>query len=115
MASRVVRLGRRLTAASRVRRLAAEARPGETVEQAQKGTGDDRSRAVVLSQRLPEDFVENTLLPHLESQLLYNVHIYTPAELTQIAKAYCKQEAPRTTLEHGTRIGSNRFESAVVV
>ena len=27
-------------------------------------------------------------MPHLESQLLYNIHVYTPAELTQIARAY---------------------------
>ena len=88
MASRVACLGRRLLFLGR-RRFAAEPRPGEKVEEARQA---DKDRAVVLSQRLPEDFVENTLLPHLESQLLYNVHIYTPAELTQIAKAYCKQE-----------------------
>ena len=50
------------------------------------------TQAVVLSKRLPEDFIENTLLPHLESQLLYNIHTYTPAELTQIARAYCTSE-----------------------
>jgi hypothetical protein len=44
----------------------------------------------VLSKRLPEDFVENTLKPHLESQLLSNIHVYTPAELVKIARAYSK-------------------------
>jgi hypothetical protein len=46
----------------------------------------------VLSKRLPEDFVENTLKPHLESQLLSNIHAYTPAELVKIARAYSKQQ-----------------------
>lgn len=45
----------------------------------------------MLSKRLPEDFVENTLKPHLESQLLSNIHAYTPAELVKIARAYSKQ------------------------
>jgi len=60
--------------------------------------GEKTSNAVVLSKRLPEDFIENTLLPHLESQLLYNIHTYTPAELTQIARAYCKQEVKQLAL-----------------
>jgi len=46
----------------------------------------------VLSKRLPQDFVENTLMPHLESQLLENIKAYTPAELAQIARAYSKME-----------------------
>jgi hypothetical protein len=50
-------------------------------------------KGVVLSKRLPEDFIENTLRPHLESQLLNNIHAYTPAELVKIARAYSKQDA----------------------
>jgi len=49
-------------------------------------------KGLVLSKRLPEDFVENTLKPHLESQLLSNIHAYTPAELVKIARAYGKQD-----------------------
>lgn len=49
-------------------------------------------KGLVLSKRLPEDFVENTLKPHLESQLLSNIHAYTPAELAKIARAYSKQD-----------------------
>ena len=61
--------------------------------------GDESaSKSVVLSKRLPEDFIENTLLPHLESQLLDNIHIYTPAELTQIAKAYAIQDIRQRAL-----------------
>jgi len=60
-------------------------------EEAESQDGGSR-KAVVLSKRLPEDFVENTLLPHLESQLLDSIHVYTPAELAQIARAYSKQQ-----------------------
>jgi len=52
----------------------------------------DKANAVVMSKRLPQDFVENTLLPHLESQLLENIHVYTPAELAKISRAYSVQE-----------------------
>lgn len=60
--------------------------------------GDSKKKAVVLSKRLPQDFVENTLLPHLESQLLDNIHVYSPAELSQIARAYSKQEVRQWAL-----------------
>jgi len=59
---------------------------------------DPRKKAVVLSKRLPQDFVENTLLPHIESQLLDSIHVYTPAELSQIARAYSKQEVRQRVL-----------------
>jgi len=55
-------------------------------------------KSVVLSKRLPKDFVENTLLPHLESQLLDNIHVYTPAELAQISRTYSKQEVRQRVL-----------------
>lgn len=61
-------------------------------------SSEDRSKAVVLSKRLPTDFVENTLLPHLESQLLENIQTYTPAELAKIARAYAKQEVRQYAL-----------------
>ncbi|CAK9059833.1 unnamed protein product [Durusdinium trenchii] len=72
-------------------------------EEASGGSGgsekeDGKGKAVVLTHRLPDDYLENTLLPHLESQLLYNIHIYTPAELTQIAKAYAKMEVRQLAL-----------------
>lgn len=54
--------------------------------------------AVVLSKRLPADFVENTLLPHLESQLLHNIHTYTPAELVKITRAYAQQPVTQSAL-----------------
>lgn len=65
-----------------------------------QGTEDDGTgkKAVVLSKRLPQDFVESTLLPHLESQLLDNIHVYTPAELSQISRAYAKQEVRQRAL-----------------
>lgn len=53
---------------------------------------------MVLSKRLPEDFQQNTLLPHLESQLLDNIHVYTPAELTKIARAYAKMPVRQRVL-----------------
>lgn len=66
--------------------------------EAQDAHAADKSKAVVLSKRLPEDFVENTLLPHLESQLLNNIHVYTPAELAKIARAYSQQEVTQYAL-----------------
>lgn len=51
----------------------------------------DSGKAVVMSKRLPEDFVDTTLMPHLESQLLEHVHTYTPASLANIARAYSRQ------------------------
>ena len=60
--------------------------------------GAESPKSVVLSKRLPEDFIENTLRPHLESQLLDNIHVYTPAELTQIAKAYSVQDIRQRAL-----------------
>lgn len=52
----------------------------------------------MLSKRLPEDFVEHTLMPHLESQLLDSIQAYTPAELAQIARIYAKQEIRQKVL-----------------
>lgn len=60
----------------------------------------DSGKAVVLSKRLPEDFIENTLLPHLESQLLDSIHVYTPAELCKIARAYAAQEVTQYALSY---------------
>lgn len=68
-----------------------------STEEAEEGE-DPKKKAVVLSKRLPQDFVENTLLPHLESQLLDNIHVYTPAELAQISRAYSKQEVRQWAL-----------------
>jgi len=51
-----------------------------------------------MSKRLPEDYVQNTLMPHLESQLLENIHVYTPAELANIARAYSRQEIRQRAL-----------------
>lgn len=66
---------------------------------ASSSTGEEaRQDAVVLSKRLPQDFVQNTLLPHLESQLLDSIHVYTPAELAQIARIYSKQEVRQRVL-----------------
>lgn len=53
---------------------------------------------MVLSKRLPQDFIENTLMPHIESQLLDSIHVYTPAELCKIARAYSKQEVRQRVL-----------------
>eukprot|EP00933_Yihiella_yeosuensis_P033467 TRINITY_DN2716_c3_g1_i1.p1 TRINITY_DN2716_c3_g1~~TRINITY_DN2716_c3_g1_i1.p1 ORF type:complete len:487 (-),score=105.75 TRINITY_DN2716_c3_g1_i1:139-1554(-) len=59
---------------------------------------EEGGNAVVLSKRLPEDFIENTLMPHLESQLLDSIHIYTPAELCQIARTYSRQQVRQMPL-----------------
>ena len=65
----------------------------------EQGEGDESTpKSVVLSKRLPEDFIENTLMPHLESQLLENIHVYTPAELTQIARVYSMQKVRQRAL-----------------
>lgn len=63
----------------------------EPASETQAAAEAARKNAVVLSKRLPEDFIENTLMPHLESQLLNNIHVYTPAELAKISRAYSKQ------------------------
>eukprot|EP00929_Paragymnodinium_shiwhaense_P111953 TRINITY_DN80205_c0_g1_i1.p1 TRINITY_DN80205_c0_g1~~TRINITY_DN80205_c0_g1_i1.p1 ORF type:complete len:494 (+),score=111.39 TRINITY_DN80205_c0_g1_i1:96-1577(+) len=69
-----------------------EADAAEAAQATQQAAAETaRQNAVVLSKRLPEDFIESTLMPHLESQLLSNIHIYTPAELCKIARAYSKQ------------------------
>jgi len=52
------------------------------------GTASSTSNAVVLSKRIPDDFVRDTLRPHLEAQILESVHIYIPGELVKIAQAY---------------------------
>lgn len=62
------------------------------------GEEGSAKKDVVLVQRLPEDFVENTFLPHLEAQLLDNIHVYTPAELAKIARAYSKMEVRQRAL-----------------
>jgi hypothetical protein len=73
----------------------------------------------VLSKRLPEDFVENTLKPHLESQLLSNIHVYTPAELVKIARAYSKQDGTQyvlsTKLADTVRFRIDGFEAVDIV
>jgi len=61
-------------------------------EEAASSSVPGGGKGVVLSKRLPEDFVENTLKPHLEAQLLNNIHAYTPAELVKIARAYARQD-----------------------
>lgn len=52
----------------------------------------------MLVKRLPEDYIENTLMPHLESQLLDSIHVYTPAELANIARIYSKQAVRQRVL-----------------
>ena len=51
--------------------------------------GDHRS-GVVLSKRVPEEFIENTLLPHLEERMRMSIHVYTPSQLVQVARSYSK-------------------------
>mmetsp|Transcript_47267 Transcript_47267/g.86797 ORF Transcript_47267/g.86797 Transcript_47267/m.86797 type:complete len:471 (+) Transcript_47267:54-1466(+) len=53
---------------------------------------EKENKSVVLSKRASKDYIENTLRPHLESQLLDGIQAYTPAELVQIARAYSKHE-----------------------
>lgn len=48
----------------------------------------DRNKQPVLVSRVNEDYVENTLTPHLEGQILYNIHVYGPLELSRIARGY---------------------------
>jgi len=66
---------------------------------AEEAGGEEHDpKAVVMVKRLPEDYVENTLRPHLESQLLDNIHVYNPAELAKISRAYAKQEVRQRVL-----------------
>ena len=51
--------------------------------------GDHRS-GVVLSKRVPEEFIDNTLLPHLEERMRMSIHVYTPSQLVQVARSYSK-------------------------
>mmetsp|Transcript_36465 Transcript_36465/g.77556 ORF Transcript_36465/g.77556 Transcript_36465/m.77556 type:complete len:465 (+) Transcript_36465:3-1397(+) len=62
------------------------------------GDYKENQNPVVLSKRLPEDYVQNTLMPHLESQLLDSIQAYTPAELAKIARIYAKQEVKQRAL-----------------
>jgi len=88
-----------------------------SVEASSSQSGD--GKAVVLSKRLPEDFIENTLRPHLESQLLSNIHVYTPAELVKIARAYSKQDGTQhvlaTKLADTIRFRIDGFEAVDIV
>jgi len=61
-------------------------------EEVQKG--DTRS-GVVLSKRVPEEFIQNTLLPHLEERMRMSIHIYTPGQLVQVARSYSKYTMDR--------------------
>jgi hypothetical protein len=56
--------------------------------------GDHRS-GVVLSKRVPEEFIDNTLLPHLEERMRMSIHVYTPSQLVQVARSYSKYTAGR--------------------
>ena len=56
--------------------------------------GDHRS-GVVLSKRVPEEFIQNTLLPHLEERMRSSIHVYTPSQLVQVARSYAKYTADR--------------------
>jgi hypothetical protein len=56
--------------------------------------GDNRS-GVVLSKRVPEEFIQNTLLPHLEERMRMSIHVYTPAQLVQVARSYSKYTVDR--------------------
>ena len=56
--------------------------------------GDHRS-GVVLSKRVPEEFIQNTLLPHLEERMRMSIHIYTPGQLVQVARSYAKYTSDR--------------------
>jgi hypothetical protein len=56
--------------------------------------GDHRS-GVVLSKRVPEEFIQNTLLPHLEERMRSSIHVYTPTQLVQVTRSYAKYAADR--------------------
>lgn len=56
--------------------------------------GDHRS-GVVLSKRVPEEFIKNTLLPHLEERMRASIHVYTPSQLVQVSRSYAKYTADR--------------------
>ena len=63
-----------------------------SAEQIQKG---DHRSGVVLSKRIPEEFIQNTLLPHLEERMRMSIHVYTPDQLVQVARSYAKYTADR--------------------
>ena len=52
-------------------------------------SGDQR-KGVVMSKRIPDEFIETTLLPHLEERMRMSIHVYTPAQLSQVARSYAK-------------------------
>lgn len=72
----------------------------EPQPEAQAAAEAARKNSIVLTKRLPEDYIENTLMPHLESQLLSSIHVYTPAELAKIARAYSRQSPRQHALCH---------------
>jgi hypothetical protein len=63
-----------------------------TKQELQKG---DHRSGVVLSKRVPEEFIQNTLLPHLEERMRVSIHVYTPTQLSQVARSYAKYTMDR--------------------
>ena len=55
----------------------------------------DRRKGVVLSKRIPEEFIQTTLLPHLEERMRMSIHVYSPGQLTQVARSYAKYTMDR--------------------
>jgi hypothetical protein len=73
-----------------------------TAEEIQKG---DHRSGVVLSKRVPEDFIQKTLLPHLEERMRSSIHVYTPGQLVQVARSYAKYTADREDRGAGPLVG----------
>ncbi|EER05817.1 hypothetical protein Pmar_PMAR011867 [Perkinsus marinus ATCC 50983] len=61
----------------------------------------EETKALVMPSRLPEDFIEETLIPHMENCIRFNIKTYTPAELTQLARGYALYTYRRDTSGNG--------------
>ncbi|KAF4657731.1 hypothetical protein FOL47_008316 [Perkinsus chesapeaki] len=61
----------------------------------------EETKALVMPSRLPEDFIEETLIPHMENCIRFNIKTYTPAELTQLTRGYALYTYRRDTSGNG--------------
>ncbi|CEM39000.1 unnamed protein product [Vitrella brassicaformis CCMP3155] len=69
----------------------------EMIKEPQRITQDPR-KAVVEVAKIPEDYLEKTLMPHLEHQIVFSLRVYTPAELARLSQAYARMPFQQAVL-----------------
>ncbi|KAF4681118.1 hypothetical protein FOZ63_004436, partial [Perkinsus olseni] len=73
----------------------------ERTKRVRKVMSPEETKALVMPSRLPEDFIEETLIPHMENCIRFNIKTYTPAELTQLTRGYALYTYRRDTSGNG--------------